>query len=92
MYLHEPGCLAYLHALACYRVNRKRPEVPEDVLRYREIESLAEEAGLDAKTIWAPTPTNRGAVETIYYSALRGLPILQRLLPCTVDIVMRRHD
>jgi SAM-dependent methyltransferase len=90
LYLQEPGCLAYIHALAKFRVNLKRPEVPEDVLRYREIERLARQAGLQATTRFAPTLTNRGPAETIYYAVLRAIPPLQHMLPCTVDIVMRR--
>jgi SAM-dependent methyltransferase len=91
LYLYEPGCLAFLHGLAKYRVNRKRPEVPEDVLRYREIETLAREAGLEATALRSPSLANRGPFETIYYGMLHLLPVLQRVLPCTVDIVMRRH-
>jgi SAM-dependent methyltransferase len=92
LYLNEPGCLAYIHGLAKYRVNRKRPEVPEDVLRYRELEDLARQAGLEATTTFAPTLTNRGPFESVYYSVLGAVPGLQRVLPCTVDIVMRRKD
>jgi SAM-dependent methyltransferase len=90
LYLHEPGCLQYVYALANYRVNRKRPEVPEDVLRYREIEALARDVGLTAQVKPAPTLTNRGPAETVYYAGLRAFPYLQRLLPCTVDIVLSR--
>jgi len=92
LYLNEPGCLAYIHRAAKHRVNRKRPEVPEDVLRYRKIENLARQAGLDATTLFAPTLTNRGPAETIYYAILRAVPPLQRIFPCTVDIAMRRMD
>jgi SAM-dependent methyltransferase len=92
IYLNEPGCLAYLHRLAKYRVNRKRPEVPEDVLRYREIEELARRAGLDATTTFTPTLTNRGPLESVYYTVLAAIPRLQHVLPCTVDIIMRRKD
>lgn len=89
IYLHEPGCPNYIHAAAHYRVNRKRPEVPEDVLRYREIEGLAREVGLDATTYFSTLRTNRRPIETIYYTVLHAVPPLQRILPCTVDIVMR---
>ncbi len=92
VYLHEPGCLGYLHRAAHYRVNRKRPEIPEDVLRYREIERLAREIGLNATIYFDPTRTNREPFETIYYTLLHAIPPLQHLLPCTVDIVMRVNE
>lgn len=92
VYLHEPGCLGYLYGAAHYRVNRKRPEIPEDVLRYREIERLAREIGLNATIYFDPTRTNREPIETIYYTLLHAIPPLQHLLPCTVDIVMRVNE
>ncbi len=32
-YFHEPATPKYLYSLAYWRVNRKRPQVPEDVLK-----------------------------------------------------------
>lgn len=90
IYLHEPACRAYLHKLAKARVNAKRPEVPEDVLVYRRIEEVAGHLGLTAETRFAPTVTNRGPTETLYYLVLRRIAFLQSLLPCTVDIVFRK--
>ncbi|MCW5944102.1 MAG: class I SAM-dependent methyltransferase [Fimbriimonadaceae bacterium] len=90
LYLHEPVCPPSMHKWAHRRVNRKRPEVPEDVLIYPEIVRLASEAGLRATVRFAPTTTNRGAIETVYYLAQQKLPFLRRLLPSSADFVIEK--
>jgi SAM-dependent methyltransferase len=90
LYLHEPACRPWIYPLAYRRVMRKRPVVPEDVLRYPEIVQLAEVAGLATEVRFAPTTTYRAPVETVYYLALSKLPPLQRMLPCTVDFVFTK--
>lgn len=89
LFLHEPSCAGFIHSAAVRRVNRKRPEVPEDVLIRRLIAKAARDAGMDASFRFAPTGTNRASVPAIYYTVLRVLPVLQPLLPCTVDVVLR---
>ena len=84
-YFYEPSCRQYLHAFARWRVNRKRPEVPEDVLVYPKIRALAAEAGLRSSLDFFPSTEKRGRFETLYFSALGALPPLQRLLPCTIN-------
>jgi len=90
LYLQEPGCQPFAYRAAVRRVNRKRPEVPEDVLRYRELARLARQAGLEAEVRFAPTLTNRGPLQAVYFLALSKLPALQHALPTTVDIVIRK--
>lgn len=85
LYLHEPACRASMYRLAHWRVNAKRPDVPEDVLRYPEIVALAADAGLRVATEFAPTTTYRRAAETAYYAVLQRIPPLQHVLPCTID-------
>lgn len=90
LYVHEPGCRRFLHRLALRRVMAKRPVVAEDVLVYGKIARLARGEGLVAEVFHAPTTTYRGPIETIYYYALQRAPFLQRVLPCTVDIVLTK--
>ena len=78
------------YATAVRRVNKKRPVVREDVLRLGKIGELAGEAGFAVDVRRSPTTTYRGPVETVYYMALKRLPPLQRLLPCTVDIIFAK--
>jgi SAM-dependent methyltransferase len=93
LYLYEPACRHYIYRAAVKRVNNKLPGVPEeDVLRYQRIERLGREVGLSVETRFAPTTKHRGPVETLYYSVLTKLPLLQTLLPCTADFVIRKAD
>jgi SAM-dependent methyltransferase len=90
LYLYEPSCPTLLHKPARWRVNRKRPEVPEDVLKYDRIKEIAEQVGLRCSLNFYPNLLKRGPIETIYYMALGKVSILQRLLPCTVNYHFRK--
>lgn len=70
IYFHEPATPRYLYLLAYWRVNRKRPEVPEDVLIIAELRTLAEQAGLDMEVDYDPSLKNRGAFEPVYFFTL----------------------
>jgi ubiquinone/menaquinone biosynthesis C-methylase UbiE len=91
LYLHEPACRDYVYERAVKRVNRKRPVVREDLLRFRRISELAEDAGLHVQLITAPTTTFRAPLETIYYLALQKVPPLRSLLPCSVDFIFTKN-
>lgn len=83
LYFHEPVCRQYLHRLAHWRVNRKRPAVPEDVLVYPRLLALGREVGLEGRLHFTPSLVRRGTVETMYYLVLGKLPWLQHALPTT---------
>jgi SAM-dependent methyltransferase len=84
-YFYEPSCQPVWYRLARYRVNRKRPEVPEDVLIYSKITRLALEAGLSCDLQFYPSTKKRGAFETMYYSFLTQVRALNHVLPCTIN-------
>jgi ubiquinone/menaquinone biosynthesis C-methylase UbiE len=84
-YFYEPSYLAYLYKIAYWRVNRKRPSVPENVLIYYKIQLLASKAGLYCSLHFYPSVIRRGAFETVYYSVLSKFRLLQRILPCTIN-------
>jgi len=90
LYLHEPICRQYLHKAAYRRVNRKRPDVNEDVLIYKKIKELGEDAGLSVEVRFAPSLTDRQGVPAIYYYGLNKLPFLQYVLPCCADFIFRK--
>ena len=71
-------------------MNAKRPEVPEGVLRYPELVALGKEAGLNVEVRLAPTLTNPGPTQTIYFLAMRNLPLLPHVLPSTVGLIIRK--
>lgn len=88
LYLYEPGCRRYIYPLAHWRVNRKRPEVPEDVLVYKHLLNLCRDIGLEGTVNFDPSIESRGVAETLYFTALKPFPALQDLLPCTIDLVV----
>jgi ubiquinone/menaquinone biosynthesis C-methylase UbiE len=90
LYLYEPSCVAALHKPARWRVNRKRPEVPEDVLMYRRIKKIAEQEGLTCSLHFYPSLLKRGPAETLYYMMLNKIPFLRRVLPCTINYLFSK--
>lgn len=90
LYLHEPTCAEWIHPLAHRRVNGKGMPVPEDVLVPSRLATVAAAAGLRMRTVFDLSLAKRGPVETLYYAALRAVPPLRHLLPCTRDLVFER--
>jgi SAM-dependent methyltransferase len=86
-YFYEPATPKYLHAFAYRRVNRKRPEVPEDVLITSELGKLALESGLGFQVEYYPSLIRRQPFAFFYYFLLGRIPLLQRTLPCTANFV-----
>lgn len=92
LYLHEPACRSYIYPLAKKRVNKKRHEVPEDLLIYRKLRQLARKEGLSARIIFTPLIRNRSFGGTLYFRMLSKLPFLQHILPCTIDVLMKKNN
>lgn len=89
-YFHEPSCRRLMHPLAHWRVNRIRPEVPEDVLIYEQMRDLAQRAGLQPTLHPDLSLLKRGPVEMVYYRLMRAIPPLRAILPCTLDYQFTR--
>lgn len=89
LYLHEPTCARWIYGVARRRVNLKRPEVPEDVLKFGQIMKLARGQGLFATAQIDTTQLNRGPLEGIYYWALSKVRPAATVLPCTRDFVFQ---
>jgi SAM-dependent methyltransferase len=87
LYLQEPCCPRFWYRLAHWRVNRKRPEVPEDVIVRRKLIAIAEQVGFRASYSLVPHTLNRGTVEALYYAFLGRVRALQYFLPCSADFV-----
>lgn len=86
LYLNEPGCRSYIYPVAHKRVNSRPDGVAEDVLVYKNIASIAQSIGLDSEVVFTPSLIDRGPKETLYYYALNLFPMLQNILPCTIDL------
>lgn len=89
-YFAEPTTPRLLYWPAKWRVNRLRPEVPEDVLVTAEIRRLARLSRLDVEVDYYPSLIKRGALESVYYAALNRVPVLQYLLPCSANFAFTR--
>ena len=87
IYFHEPTTPKCFYSFAYKRVNRNRPDVPENVLITSKLRELANEVGLEMQMDYHPSLMNRGPLETIYYSVLRSIPPLQKMLPCMANII-----
>lgn len=93
--LYEPTSPTWLYDRAVQRVNRKREtvehDIDEDVLVLARIEQLAESLGCRFEGSYYPAYEDReGIVEMVYYFVLSGLAPLRRILPCTVNVVVRK--
>jgi SAM-dependent methyltransferase len=91
--LYEPSAPAWLYGRAQRRVNRRLEEdgVPEDVLVVSRIRAAAEQLGGRLTVETYPQPLYReGVSQTLYYAALRRLPVLGRLLVSTVNLYVER--
>ena len=91
-YFYEPVTPRFFYPLARWRVNKKRPQVQEDVLIASRILELARLAGLDAQIDYYPSLIKRGAFETLYYFCLQRFPFLQRILPCSAIFIFTRKS
>ncbi|HXW69967.1 MAG TPA: class I SAM-dependent methyltransferase [Methylocella sp.] len=90
-YFFEPTSPSYLYSLAYKRVNRKRPEVPEDVLVPSKLRAIAGDLGLGFELDFYPSYKGRGATATAYYLILARVPFLQALLPCTANFIFTKR-
>lgn len=91
-YFLEPVSPKYLYSLAYQRVNRKRPEVPEDVLIASKLSQIAEDVGLECLVDFYPTFKARAAIPTAYYLIISRIGFLQTLLPCTANFIFTKKQ
>ena len=89
-YFYEPATPRWLYPAARWRVNRKRPQVPEDVLITAELRRLAVESGLALEVDYFPSLHKRARLERTYYLLLGRLPFLQRMVPATANFVFTK--
>ena len=92
IYLYEPVTPRVFYSLAKWRVNRKRPDVPEDLLVPAVLSSYATQLGYNYKIMYFPDLDSRGLVESLYYFVLSKLKFLNRLLPSTAIIVFTKPE
>ena len=90
-YFYEPISPKFWYPLAFWRVNRKRPEIREDLLIPSELKKISCKYRLNFKIIRTPIFSNRhGLLETIYYIFLYIFPFFQKFLPGTAIILFSK--
>jgi len=92
LYLYEPSCHAWMYGLAVRRVNAIRPDLPEDVIVYHRLVELGRSLGFAVTLRSDLSSHGRGPLKRAYFSALRLVPLLQTLLPCTRDFVFTLEE
>jgi hypothetical protein len=91
--LYEPSSPDYLYSFAYRRVNRrrKRDGVDEDVIRLSHLRKIAAELGLKMQYDFFSEFKHRSSISsTLYYLTVSKLPLLKRLLVCTVNVTMEK--
>ncbi|MDD2661177.1 MAG: class I SAM-dependent methyltransferase [Methylococcales bacterium] len=93
IYFNEPATPRYLYSLARWRLERTRPEVPEDMLITSELRKLALEAGLDMYVDYYPSIIKRGPFKAVQaISIIRdSIPFLHPLLPCSANFIFMKN-
>jgi SAM-dependent methyltransferase len=91
LYLYEPTAPAALRSLALARVRRIQRSLPEDVIVPAWLTRVARETGFDVAVRPYLSADDRGLLKSIYYAALRGLPMLPPLLPCTREFLFTKR-
>lgn len=90
IYIYEPTSPSLFYPIAYWRVNRIRPEVPEDVLITHKLKSFAESIGLNLSVTFAPLMTKRKGFSAFYYKFMSFFPKLNNLLPCSAHIIIEK--
>ena len=91
LYLYEPTSNKFFYPAMHWRVNRKRPAVPEDILVPARLKRSALANGLDIRVDYFPSLIKRGPIEMIYYAIISALPLLTAVLPCSANIVIKKR-
>ena len=91
VYIFEPVTQKFWYPLAFWRVNRKRPEIREDLLVPSNLKKMAIQEKLDFKIIYTPFFHSRiGFIETFYYLMMSLFPFLQFIFPSTAMILFEK--
>jgi SAM-dependent methyltransferase len=90
LFFHEPSCTEFMYKSAFAAVNKRHPNVPEDVLVRPRLAKLAKEHNLSIRFNLSPTLTNRAGLATVYFYILSKFGFLAKLLPCSADIVVEK--
>lgn len=92
LYIYEPTTPSLFYPIAHWRVNRIRPEVPEDIIIPKKLINFAKSIGLRVSVHYAPLRIKRRGFSVLYYKLLSIFRILNNFLPCSAHIVIEKKD
>lgn len=93
IYFSEPVSPRLFYPYAYRKVNRIRPEVPEDVLITSQMRELAQANGLTLSVDYDPNMSGRLPKAVMVYSVLRRLQFLAKVMPCAAaSLVFHKPD
>jgi SAM-dependent methyltransferase len=90
IYLYDTGCSKFFYPMMFKLVNKLRSEVPEDVLILSKIKMLALRNNLSVYIDYYPSLIKRSNIQRRYFKLLNFLPFMQKVLPCSVNIVFTK--
>jgi ubiquinone/menaquinone biosynthesis C-methylase UbiE len=90
MLLYEPSSPKYLYKFA-YQLANTGAYSEEDVLILSKMKQLVNSLGCSFSAEFYPSYQERKFAQTVYYYALTKIGILQKFLPCTVNIVIEKN-
>lgn len=92
IYFSEPVTPRLFYSYAYRKVNRIRPEVPEDFLITSNMRKLAKEAGLELTMDYDPNMSGRSPKAVMVYSVLRRLTFIAQMMPCAASLVFHKPN
>lgn len=90
IYFSEPVTPRVFYPYVYRKVNRIRPEVPEDFLITSQMKELAEASGLTMSLDYNPNMSGRTPKAVMVYSVLRRLNFLARMMPCAASLIFQK--
>ncbi len=81
LYLYEPACASFWYKQNYARINRSRPEVPEDYILFPKLESIAKEIGFKVKTHPRLAARDSDIIKRVYYMILNKSYYSRFILP-----------
>lgn len=90
LYLFEPSCSKLFYPLAKNRINKLRPNIPEDILISSKMKEIGSELGFNVKIFHDSSLRNEQndtICKHLYHEMLNRSKMLQSILPCSSDYV-----
>ena len=92
IYFSEPVTPRLFYPYAYRKVNKIRPEVPEDFLITSHMRELAQSSGLTLSVDYDPNMSGRTPKAVMVYSVLRRLQFVAKMMSCAASLVFHKPE